>query len=120
MSSSIYKQFLAAPNPALLSADATLHYITTTTTICGADNIIKHLGLVSKQIKKNAENVIEEINGRGASMLELETVMEFVASGGPYAPGLDDNFLADRTVSIPIVSLGYWGYHAAVWTEKKN
>ncbi|KKA30128.1 hypothetical protein TD95_002002 [Thielaviopsis punctulata] len=105
MSSSTYKQFLSAPNAALLSPDATLHYITTTTTICGADNIIKHLGQVSKQIKKKAENVIDEINGGGASMLELETVMQFVVNGGPYAPGLDDNFLTDRTVTIPITHI---------------
>ncbi|KAL5615178.1 hypothetical protein BROUX41_005235 [Berkeleyomyces rouxiae] len=102
MSSSTYKQFLAAPNSSLLSGDATLHYITTTTTISGAENIIKHLNTVSKQVKKKTESVLDEVNGRGASVVQLETTIEFVTSGGPYAPGLDDNFLADRTISMPI------------------
>jgi hypothetical protein len=34
----------------------------------------------------------------------VDTAFEFISSGGPYLPGLDDNFLADRTVYLPIVS----------------
>lgn len=35
--------------------------------------------------------------------LDVETTLEFVTGGGAYLPGLDDNFLADRVVTFPIV-----------------
>lgn len=99
-----YKQFLAAPNSSLLADEATLHYITTTTAFKGATDIIKHLGVQRSQIKKTKEDVLAAIEGPAALALELDTAFEFVLSGGTYLPGLDDNFLADRAVNIPIVS----------------
>lgn len=100
----VYKQFLAAPNSSLLASNASLHYITTTTSFSGPTEIIKHLNNQRNQVKKKKEDVLEAIEGQGAVAIELDTSLEFVTSGGAYLPGLDDNFLADRTVDIPIVS----------------
>lgn len=101
----VYQQFLAAPTPSHLAENATLSYITTTTTFRGSSEIIGHLNTVRKQINKKKENVLSLIEGQNAIAAEIETVLEFVTSGASYLPALDDNFLADRTVYIPIVSL---------------
>ena len=99
-----YKQFLAAPNSSALATDASLHYITTTTSIDGATDIIKHLASLRNQIKKKKEVALYAIEGQNAIALEADTALEFVSSGGPFLPGLDDNFLSDKTVVLPIVS----------------
>ncbi len=99
-----YKRFLAAPNSSLLATDASLHYITTTTSYTGATDIIKHLGSLGHQVKKKKEDILYVIEGQKAIALEADTTLEFVTGGGSYLPGLDDNFLADRVVYLPIVS----------------
>ncbi|KAI8203432.1 hypothetical protein K4K52_005495 [Colletotrichum sp. SAR 10_76] len=101
--SATYKQFLTAPNSSLLAPNATLLYITTTTTINGPTDIIKHLNTQRNQLKKKKEDILDVVEGRDAIAAEIETSLEFVTSGGAYLPGLDDNFLADRTVHLPIM-----------------
>ncbi|KAF6836865.1 hypothetical protein CPLU01_03446 [Colletotrichum plurivorum] len=100
--SAIYKQFLAAPSSSLLASNATLLYITTTTSYNGPTEIIKHLTTLRNQVKKKKEEILDVVEGRDAVAAEIETSLEFVTSGGVYLPGLDDNFLADRTVHLPI------------------
>lgn len=99
-----YKQFLAAPNTSALAENASLHYVTTTTTVAGATDIIKHLTTVRNRINKKKEDALFAIENRNVLVFEAETALEFVTSGGPYLPGMDDNFLADRTVVLPIAS----------------
>jgi hypothetical protein len=99
-----YKQFLAAPNTSQLAADASLHYITSTTSFRGPTEVIKHLNSLRNQLKKKKEDLLHVVEGQNAIAAEVDTVFEFVSSGGPYLPGLDDNFLADRTVYLPMVS----------------
>ncbi|WYZ34442.1 hypothetical protein EsH8_I_000718 [Colletotrichum jinshuiense] len=101
--SATYKQFLAAPNSSLLAPNATLYYITTTTIYNGPTDIIKHLNTLRNQVKKKKENILDVVEGRDAIAAEVETSLEFVTSGGVYLPGLDDNFLSDRTVHLPIM-----------------
>lgn len=101
---SAYKQFLAAPNSSLLASDATLHYITTTTSYKGATEIIKHLATVRNQIKKKKEDVLNVIEAQTAAAIEVEMSFEFI-TGGPYLPEMDDNFLADRVVSLPMIHM---------------
>jgi hypothetical protein len=103
----VYQQFLAAPSPSHLAENATLNYITTTTTFRGASDIIQHLNTLHRQINKKKENVISLVHGQDAIATEIETGLEFVTSGASYLPALDDNFLADRTVYLPIVSRIY-------------
>lgn len=100
----VYLQFLAAPDASHLAEDATLNYITTTTTFKGASNIVQHFNTLRRQINKKKEDVLSVVEGRSAIAAEIETALEFVTSGASYLPALDDNFLADRTVHLPIVS----------------
>lgn len=99
-----YKQFLAAPSTSMLADEASLHYITSTTSFRGATDILKHLGSVRNQLKKKKEDLLHVVEGQNAIAAEVDTAFEFLTSGGPYLPALDDNFLADRTVMLPIVS----------------
>jgi hypothetical protein len=99
-----YKQFLAAPSSALLAEQATLHYLTTTTSFTGPTDIIKHLNTLQKQVAKKKQDAINVVEGANAIVLEVDTTLEFLTSGGAYLPGLDDNFLCDRTAQLPIVS----------------
>ena len=99
-----YRQFLAAPNSSALAADASLHYITTTTSFHGPTEIIKHLSSLRNQVKKPKEDLLQVVEGRNAIAVETETSLEFVSSGGVYLPGLDDNFVADHIVFLAIVS----------------
>jgi hypothetical protein len=99
-----YKQFLAAPNPSCLTPDASLHYITTLITRNGSPEIIKHLNGQSHELKKKEEKFLDVVEASNALAVEVHTTIEFLAGGGAYLPSLDDNFLADRTVTLPIVS----------------
>jgi hypothetical protein len=99
-----YKQFLATPNSSQLAAEASLHYITSTTSVRGPAEIIKHVSTLRNQIKKKKEDLLHVVEGQNAIAAEVNAEIEFVTSGGPYLPGLDDNFLADRTVYLPMVS----------------
>lgn len=99
----VYKQFLAAPNLSQLSPEAALHYITTTTSFRNPTDVIKHFSTLIKQLKKKREDILSAVEGQNAIAVELDTALEFLTGGGPYLPGLDDNFLTDRTVYFPVV-----------------
>ncbi|KAF8854437.1 hypothetical protein BDZ45DRAFT_676978 [Acephala macrosclerotiorum] len=101
----VYKQFLAAPNSALLASNASLHYITTLVTINGSSEIIKHLNSQTRELKKKEEKYLDVVEGSDALAVELHTTIEFVFGGGAYLPALDDNFLADRVVTFPIIHM---------------
>lgn len=100
----VYKQFLAAPNSSALAQNASLHYITTLTSFYGPTDIIKHLNSTRNQIKKNKEELINVVEGQNALAVQAELTLEFQDVGAPYLPGLDDQFLSDRTVDLPVVS----------------
>lgn len=99
-----YRQFLDAPSPELLASDASLHYVTTLTTHNSSTEIIKHLKSQTRLLKKKEEKFLDAVEAPNALAVEVETTIEFVLGGGAYLPGLDDNFLADRTVTFPVVS----------------
>lgn len=100
----VYKQFLAAPSSSALAQDASLHYITTTTSFQGPTDIIKHLNAQRNQIKKNKEDILDVVEGPGALAISTALTLEFLDRGGAYLPGLDDQFLSDRVVDIAVVS----------------
>jgi hypothetical protein len=100
-----YKQFLAAPNSSFLANDASIHYITTLVTINGSSEVIKHLTSQSYELKKNEQTFLDVVEGANALAVEVHTTLEFLSGGGSYLPGLDDNFLADRIVTFPIVCM---------------
>ena len=109
---SLYQGFLANPSASALAEAASFNYITTLTTIHEPAAIVKHLAAQNKELRKKQENVIGSIESSDAVCLDVETTLEFVSSGGAYLPGLDDNFLADRVVTFPVVSMEsavqYW------------
>lgn len=98
-----YKQFLAAPNSSLLADTASLHYVTTTTSFSGPTAIIKHINVLQKQIAKKKEDILNIVNGQNMIVLEVDTGLGFLTGGGPYLPGLDDNFLTTHVAYLPIV-----------------
>ncbi|KAF7959854.1 hypothetical protein EAE96_001459 [Botrytis aclada] len=102
---SAYKQFLASPNPSLLAADASLHFITTLVTVHGASNVVKHLNGQNHQLEKKEETFLNTVEGPSSIAAEIHTTIEFKTSGGSYLPGLDDNFIADHTVTFPIIHI---------------
>lgn len=81
-----------------------MHFITTLITVNSAEAITKYLSRESAQLKKRVEKPLGVIESADSLVLEMETEMEFLCSGGNYLPALDDNFLADQVVMVPIVS----------------
>jgi len=100
-----YQRFLDRPSQGALADKAALHYITTLTSISDAPAIIKHLQVQEKLLKKTKQQVVSVVEGRHALSVDVETTLEFLNGGGAYLPGLDDNFVADRTVTFPMVHI---------------
>ena len=102
---SVYQSFLASPNASALNNHATLNYIPTLTTIKTAAAIVKHHAAHQKILTKKEEKVLSCIESSDALCLDVETTLEFITGGGTYLPGLDDNFVVDRVVTLPMVKI---------------
>lgn len=102
--SASYQRFLAQPTAEALAPDAAIHYLPSSSSINEPPAILKHLSAQAQQLKKK-ENFLNVIEGDNSLCVEAETTLEFQTGGGTYLPGLDDNFLADRTVTIPVVCI---------------
>lgn len=98
-----YQSFLAAPATSALAPGASINYVPTTTTVTEPNAILKHIAAQGKLLKKKGEKVLSTIESSNGLCLDVETTLEFVNGGGAYLPGLDDNFVADRTVTFPVV-----------------
>lgn len=75
---------------------------------------MKYLKREQNLLKKRMEKVLSAVETSDRLVLEVETELEFVKSGGNYLPAMDDNFLADQIVTFPIVSrnfLSEWFWH---------
>ncbi|OJD30898.1 ntf2-like protein [Diplodia corticola] len=103
--SAAYQSFLGAPATAQLAPGASLHYVPTTTTVTEPTAILKHLVAQGKLLKKKAEKILSTIESSNGLCLDVETTLELVNGGGAYLPGLDDNFIADRTVTFPVIHI---------------
>lgn len=108
---SVYERYLAGGGIEALNDNATLHYITTLTTINSSAAIARHNTAHSKVLTKKSEEVLSSVEGDNALSLEIDTTIQFITGGGAYLPGLDDNFIADRVVSFPTVS----GLHPSIF-----
>lgn len=106
----VYQQFLRAPSATLLAPDASLHYITTTSSIHEAPAIIKHLEAHSKQVEKRNEDVLSSIESSNGICVETATTYRFVKGGGMILPQMDDNMLADMEAVCAMVSLKSHAY----------
>lgn len=99
-----YQKFLANPRTAPLAPNVSLIYVTSTTQVEGADAVATHVSRQSGIVKTKSEKVISAIESSDSLCLDIETTLEFLEGGGSYLPSLDDNFLADRVVTIPTVN----------------
>lgn len=99
-----YKDYLAKPSEAALASPATLNYVTSTTSLTGSASILKHIHAQEQVVEKKTETFLNVIENSHSLCVETETTLHFKMGGGTYLPGIDDNFLADKTVTLPIVS----------------
>jgi hypothetical protein len=109
---SAYEAFLKSPSAGQLNADASLHYITTLTTVNKPAEIAKHLSKQETIVKRKQSKILSRIEGGNAICLDVETTLEFKTGGGAYLPDLDDNFLSERVVTFPIVRMVAHAYMA--------
>ncbi|KAK7739989.1 hypothetical protein SLS53_005583 [Cytospora paraplurivora] len=98
----VYKQFLASPNSNVLAQNASLHYITTTTSYNGPTDIVKHFSSQRNHLRTKKESVLNVVEGQNTLAVQTELALEFLDHGGAYLPGLDDQFLSDRVVHIAV------------------
>ncbi|OMP87288.1 hypothetical protein BK809_0007374 [Diplodia seriata] len=103
--SAAYQSFLGAPATSQLAPSASLNYVPTTTTVTEPTAILKHLSAQGKLLKKKGEKILSSIESGNGLCLDVETTLELVNGGGAYLPGLDDNFIADRTVTFPVIHI---------------
>ena len=99
----VYERFLASPSIEALSSDVSITYIPTLASIKEPSAVLKHLAAQQKQFTKKREKFLNVIDGGDSLCIDVDTTIEFVIGGGTILPGLDDNFLADRVVSFPMV-----------------
>lgn len=97
-----YQSFIAAPAQEALAPAAALHYLPSSTSVSGPTAIARHLRAQADQVKAK-HNFVHAIETARALSVESETTLRFDTGGGAYLPGLDDNFLADRVVTLPVV-----------------
>jgi hypothetical protein len=98
-----YEAFIASPSSGALADTASINYIPTLTTINDSAPIIKHLAAQHKLLVKKSELVLSTVESADGLCVDVDTTIEFIAGGGAYLPGLDDNFLADKIVNFPVV-----------------
>lgn len=98
----IYRSFLQKPQGSLLADNATLHYITTTTSITGAEAILKHFTAQRTQLSKKEEKVLSCIEGNNAVSMEIDTTLKLLQSGGVYLPKLEGHLITDMEPCCPM------------------
>ncbi|PGH12732.1 hypothetical protein AJ79_04093 [Helicocarpus griseus UAMH5409] len=102
----VYERFLADPSPASLAPDAALHYIISTSSFSTQELIVKHLTTQhSRVVRKKSEKIVNAVEGAHSLCLDVDTSLEFLSGGGAYLLALDDNFLVDRIVTLPIIHI---------------
>ena len=101
---SIYKRYLASPTADVLAEDANINYIPTLSSISGPAAILKHHKAQDQHLTKKKEDILNVVESENGVCMETETTMQFTMGGGTYLPGIDDNMIADRIVTLPIVS----------------
>ncbi|TKA61671.1 hypothetical protein B0A49_11556 [Cryomyces minteri] len=98
-----YQQFLANPTAVALADKSSINYVPTLTTINQPAAIIKHLQTQAKILKKKSEKVLGAIESSDALSADVEMTVEFLSGGGAYLPQVEENFLADRMATFPMV-----------------
>lgn len=98
-----YQSFLASPSTSVLAPNASINYITTTTTISEPTAILKHLQSQGRQVVKKEENILNAIEGANGLCLETDTTLQFKNGGGAFLPGMDENVIDECIVTFPLI-----------------
>ncbi|KAF3919560.1 hypothetical protein ABW20_dc0102583 [Dactylellina cionopaga] len=102
----LYSQFLVDPKKDVLHAQAGLHYISSTANSIQSNSaIISHFTKESFLYNKKEQKVLSAVESGNAVVLEVSVVIEFTNGAGIWLPGLDDNFITDQTVILPVVHI---------------
>ncbi|TID17050.1 hypothetical protein E2P81_ATG09606 [Venturia nashicola] len=100
-----YDAFLASPSTGALADNASINYIPTLVTVNEPTAILKHLATQRKLLTKKSERVLSTIASSDGLCVDVDTTIEFIAGGGAFLPGLDDNFLSDKVVHFPVIHI---------------
>ncbi|BFZ62041.1 hypothetical protein YB2330_003120 [Saitoella coloradoensis] len=98
----LYDKYKSKPQASLLAEDATLQYITSGVTVTGANAIITRRAKDRDEITVT-ENVITKHIASDSIVFEVAATITFTNGSGWLVPGIDDNFLFDKTIEIPLV-----------------
>lgn len=98
-----YHKFITSPHVSSLTEKSSLHLITSLVTIEGPSAITKHFQ--GDQLKFKDHKFLDFVEGPSSLAVIIETTLEFITGGGFYLPGLDDNFIADQNVTLPVVGI---------------
>lgn len=99
-----YQQYLAHPSEDAFAPNASLHYVSSLTSICEPAAIIRHLKAQEQQLKTKS-NFLNAFESHNSLCVEAETTLQFEEGGGTYLPGLEEYLLFDKVVTLPVVSL---------------
>jgi len=97
-----YDRFFATPSLDDLHEEVTLTYISSGTTIDGANEVVKYL-LTSRHDVQITETVLSWHAGYGSLTVEVAADCNFKNGPSWIAPGVDGNLLDGMVVKLPVV-----------------
>lgn len=102
----LYSEFITSPKRDALHGQAGLHYIGSTgSSFQSGDAIINHLRREAGWYTKKEQKILSSVETHSSVVLEISNTIEFTNGGGMLLPNLDDNFVADQTVTLPMVHI---------------
>ncbi|KAF3170882.1 hypothetical protein TWF106_010370 [Orbilia oligospora] len=102
----LYSQFITSPKRDSLHNQAGLHYIGSTgSSFQSGDAIINHLKREAGWYTKKEQKILSSVESHNSVVVEISNLIEFTNGGGMLLPNLDDNFVTDQTVTLPMVHI---------------
>ena len=98
-----YRQFLTRPTLEALASNASIHYVPTLISVTESGDVMKHLKTQAQYLSRK-ENILNAFESGNTLCVEAETTLQFLLGGGAFLPNLDENFIAEKTVTFPVVS----------------
>ncbi|KAK6338195.1 hypothetical protein TWF730_002269 [Orbilia blumenaviensis] len=102
----LYSEFIVSPKRQALHGQAGLHYIGSSgNSFQSGDAIINHLKKEAMWYTKKEQKILASVESHNSVVFEISNVIEFTNGGGMLLPNLDDNFVTDQTVTLPMVHI---------------
>ena len=98
----VYDRFVARPNVDDLYGGATLSYISSGTSVKGANQIVQFL-LSSRNDVQITENLLAYHVGPGSLTVEVAAECKFKNGPSWIVPGVDGNMIDGMVVKLPLV-----------------